>query len=130
ARAARRSGTTGTRAHGLPRTVGYPNGDTPLPNGHLLLSELDGGYVDEVTGTGQVEWSVKVSGVPVPSDPQMLPDGSFLVVNYARPGGVVRFTRTGKVLWSYAPASGHGMLDHPSLGAPLPNGLVVVNDDY
>ncbi len=126
----RQIGTTGVCVHGLPDTVGYPNGDTPLPNGHLLLSELYGGWIDEVTAHGHVVWSHQIPGVSVPSDPQRLADGSYLVASYVYPGAVVRFDRTGKVLWTYRPTSGPGVLDHPSLAAPLPNGLVAINDDY
>ncbi len=123
-------GTTGVCMHGLPDTVGYPNGDTPLPNGHLLLSEIDGGWIDEVTADGHVVWSHQIPGVSLPSDPQRLADGTYLVASYVFPGAVVRFDRTGKVLWTYRPTSGPGVLDHPSLAAPLPNGLVAINDDY
>ena len=42
----------------------------------------------------------------------------------------MRFDRSGTVLWTYRPISGPGVLDHPSLAAPLPNGLVAINDDY
>ncbi len=126
----RQIGTTGTCVHDLPHAVGYPNGDTPLRNGDLLLSELDGGWVDRVTSTGQARWSVQVPDLPAPSDPQLLPDGSIMAADYASPGRIVRFTRTGAVLWSYGPTSGPGELDHPSLAAPLPNGLVALNDDY
>lgn len=123
-------GTNGVCTHGMPATVGYPNGDTPLANGHLLISELNGAWVDEVTASGRVIWSHQLPGLVEPSDPQRLPDGTYLVASYARPGAVIRFDRTGKVLWRYAISSGRGMLDHPSLAAPLPNGLVAVNDDY
>lgn len=123
-------GTNGVCTHGLPDTVGYPNGDTPLPNGHLLLSEVHGDWIDEVTQTGRVIWSHHIAGVVMPSDPQRLSDGTFLVASYASPGAVVRFDRTGKVLWTYRPTSGPGVLDHPSLASPLPNGLIAVNDDY
>ncbi len=123
-------GTTGVCAHGLPDTVGYPNGDTPLPNGHLLLSEINGSWIDEVTPDGHVIWSHQIPGVTTPSDPQRLADGTYLVASYGSPGAVVRFDRTGKVLWMYRPISGPGVLDHPSLAAPLPNGLVAINDDY
>lgn len=126
----RQIGTTGTCAHGMPATVGYPNGDTPLPNGHLLISELDGSWVSEVTRTGHVVWSHQLPGLVEPSDPQRLSDGTYMVASYASPGAVIRFDRTGKVLWYYHPTSGPGMLDHPSLAVPLPNGLVAVNDDY
>jgi hypothetical protein len=57
-------------------------------------------------------------------------DGSTLVVDYSHPGAVIRVSPAGKVLWTYRPTSGSGVLDHPSLGAPLPNGLIAVNDDY
>ncbi len=126
----RQIGTTGVCVHGLPDTVGYSNGDTPLPNGHLLLSELYGGWIDEVTAGGNVVWSHQIPGVSVPSDPQRLADGSYLAASYVSPGAVVRFDRTGKVLWTYRPISGPGVLDHPSLAAPLPNGLIAINDDY
>jgi hypothetical protein len=123
-------GTNGVCTHGLPDTVGYPNGDTPLPNGHLLLSEINGDWIDEVTQSGHVVWAHHIPGVVTPSDPQRLTDGTFLVASYGSPGAVVRFDRTGKVLWTYRPTSGPGVLDHPSLAAPLPNGLIGVNDDY
>jgi outer membrane protein assembly factor BamB len=123
-------GTTGDCTPGMPRTVGYPNGDTPLPNGHLLISELNGARVSEVTPTGRVVWSHTLPGLVEPSDPQRLGNGTYLVASYAAPGAVIRFDRSGHVRWSYHPTSGPGMLDHPSLAMPLPNGLVAVNDDY
>ncbi len=123
-------GTTGDCNPGLPATVGYPNASTPLPNGNVLVTELHAGAIAEVTRTGRPVWRVQIPALSVPSDPQPLPDGTFLAVDFASPGAVVRFTRTGKVLWEYRPTSGPGELDHPSLGAPLPNGLIAVNDDY
>jgi outer membrane protein assembly factor BamB len=123
-------GTTGDCNPGLPSTVGYPNAATPLPNGHILITELHAGAIAEVTPTGHPVWRVQIPSLAVPSDPQPLPDGTFLAVDFASPGAVVRFTSTGKVLWQYRPTSGPGELDHPSLGAPLPNGLIAVNDDY
>src|SRR5207344_436807 len=100
-RVARQIGTDGVCTHGFPHSVGYPNGDTPLPNGHLLVSELNGGWVDEVTATGRVVWAHQIPGAGVPSDPQRLANGSYLVASYESPGAVVRFDRSGKVLWSY-----------------------------
>jgi Kelch motif len=126
----RQIGTNGVCVHGLPKTVGYPNGDTPLKNGDLLLSELHWGWVDEVKPDGTPVWQLQVPGVRVPSDPQQLADGTFLSVDYEFPGAIVRFTSAGKVLWYYHPTSGPGLLNHSSLAAPLPNGLVAINDDY
>lgn len=105
-------------------TVGYPNGDTPLPGGHLLISELNGGWVDEVTPKGRVLWARQLPGLVEPSDPQLSADGTYMVASYAHPGAVIRFDRSGKVLWYYHPTSGRGELDHPSLAVPLLNGLV------
>jgi outer membrane protein assembly factor BamB len=128
--ASRQIGRTGDCTANLPATVGYPNGDTPLADGDLLTSELNGGYVARISPTGQLRWSVRVPGAPVPSDPQRVSSSTYLVVDYQTPGAVVEFTRTGHVVWSYRPSSGPGMLQHPSLGAPLPNGLIAVCDDY
>jgi len=129
-RPTRQIGRTGNCTPGLPLTIGYPNGDTPLRSGDLLVSELNGGRVVRISPAGTVRWSLHVPGVPVPSDPQRLDDGTYLVVDYQTPGRIVRFTRSGRVLWSFAPSSGRGMLQHPSLGVPLPNGLVAACDDY
>jgi outer membrane protein assembly factor BamB len=129
-RPTRQIGRTGDCASGLPATVGYPNASTPLPNGDLLVTELFGSIIARVTSSGAPVWQRQIPGLGVPSDPQMLPDGSILAVDYGHPGAVVRFLPDGHVVWRYDPASGPGVLDHPSLGAPLPNGLVAVNDDY
>jgi len=75
-------------------------------------------------------WQIRVPGVTLPSDPQRFPDGTFLTVDYNTPGRIVRFSSSGKVVWDYFVESGHGKLGNPSLAAPLPNGLIGVNDDF
>ena len=122
-------GTTGQCAHDPPRSVAYPNGDTPLANGNFLVSEVHGSYVDEFTRAGKLVWSTQLP-ITYPSDPQQLGADRYLVADYAKPGGLYEFNRAGKILWSYHPKSGSGMLDHPSLAERLPNGLIGVNDDY
>ncbi len=108
----------------------YPNGDTPLPNGHLLVTEIGTRSAAEVDPeTGQVLYRVPLP-VRYPSDTQMTRAGHYLVVDYSRPGKVVVVTRAGKVLWSYGPAQGPGRLDHPSLALELPDGDFLLNDDY
>lgn len=128
-RPASQIGTTGDCAHDPPRALGYPNGDTPLANGDLLISEIDGSYVSEYTRAGRWRWSVKLP-IAYPSDPQQLDPDRYLVADYADPGGLYEFDRAGHILWSYHPQHGPGMLDHPSLAERLPNGLIAVNDDY
>jgi hypothetical protein len=122
-------GTTGDCAHNPPASLGYPNGDTPLADGNLLISEIFGSYIDEITLGGRLVWSVHLP-ITYPSDPQQLGPDLYLVADYARPGGLYEFNREGRILWSYHPPSGAGMLDHPSLAERLPNGLIAVNDDY
>jgi len=123
-------GQAGHCVHDPPRYLGAVNGDTPLPNGHILVSEIAGSYIDEFTMSGRL---VRVYRAPVayPSDPQLTRNGNILLADYTSPGGVVIISRrTGRLLWRYQPASGPGRLDHPSLAAMLPNGMIAVTDDY
>jgi outer membrane protein assembly factor BamB len=120
----------GTCAHNPPTSLGAVNGDTPTANGHLLVSEINGSYIDDFTLGGKL---LRVYKAPVayPSDPQLTPQGNIVLADYSRPGGVVILNRrTGALMWSYRVASGPGMLDHPSLAAMLPNGDVIVGDDF
>ena len=128
-RPASQIGTTGDCTHNPPRSINYPNGDTPLANGDVLVSEVGGSYVDELTRQGALVWSRKLP-IAYPSDPQQLGPDRYLVADYHKPGGIYEFNRAGRILWSYHPSSGEGMLDHPSLAERLPNGLIGVNDDY
>ena len=45
-------------------------------------------------------------------------------------GKVLEFTRTGTIPWIYDVTAGDAMLKKPSLAERLPNGLIMVNDDY
>ncbi len=116
-------------SHEPPRLLGSPNGDTPLANGDILISEVNGSYIDEITPAGKLVWSVQLP-IEYPSDPQQLGPDRYLVADYTKPGGIYEFNRAGKILWSYSPTSGNGMLNHPSLAERLPNGLIATNDDY
>jgi N-acetylneuraminic acid mutarotase len=122
-------GHRGQCHHDIPNDVAYPNGDTPLADGNFLVSEINGSYVDEVTMSGQVVWSLRLP-IAYPSDPQQIGPDLYLAADYSRPGGLYEFTREGKIVWNYDVPSGEGMLDHPSLAEVLPNGLICVNDDY
>ena len=82
-------GTTGSCVHDPPRSLGSPNGDTPLANGDVLVSEVNGSYVDELTRGGHLVWSAHLP-IAYPSDPQQLGPDRYLVADYARPGGRLR----------------------------------------
>jgi outer membrane protein assembly factor BamB len=123
-------GTTGVCMHNPPSSMGSPNGDTPLADGNLLVSEINGSWVSEYTPTGKLVWTAQPSTVSYPSDPQQIGPDKYLVSDYSVPGQIVEFDRSGKVLYSYHPASGPGMLNKPSLAEVLPNGIIMANDDY
>ncbi len=54
----------------------------------------------------------------------------YLTVDYSTPGQLLIFDKTGKALWRYNPTTKPAALSNPSLALPLPNGDVVLNDDY
>ena len=122
-------GRDGVCMHDPPRTLGSVNGDTPLPGGGVLVSEINGSWIDRFSRTGRLISSFQAP-VSYPSDPQPLSRDRILLADYANPGAVVILDRHGKVLWRYGPPSGWGALNHPSLAITLPNGDIAINDDY
>lgn len=125
----RQLGTTGVCTHNPPTSFGAVNGDTPLRDGGVLVSEIQGSWIDDIGPRGKLRWAVQAP-VSYPSDPQPLSGGRILLADYATPGAAIIMNRHGTVLWRYGPASGWAALDHPSLAMMLPNGDVAINDDY
>jgi hypothetical protein len=115
--------------HDPPRRWGSPNGVFPMANTHYLVTEINGDCVDEIVLDGTVYWSTHAPGVTYPSDTNQIGADRYLTVDYAQPGQAVIFDHRGRKLWSYQ-GSGSNALDHPSLALGLPNGDVVLNDDY
>jgi hypothetical protein len=128
-RIVRQIGRTGVCVHDPPRTLGPVNGDTPLPDGGVLVSEINGSWIDDFSRSGKLRWSFQAP-VAYPSDPQPLSGGRILLADYTSPGAALIVNRHGTILWRYRPTSGWGVLDHPSLAIMLPNGDVAINDDY
>lgn len=110
--------------HQPPYRFGSPNGAFPLTDGRYLITEINGDWVDEMSLTGQVAWSAHPPGVLYPSDTNEVYPGRYLTVDYSNPGQVVEFDSHGRRLWRF------GGLNKPSLGLPLPNGDILVNDDF
>jgi hypothetical protein len=125
----RQYGHAGTCRHAPPRYLGAVNGDTPTPDGGVMISEIPGHWVDKIAADGRLQFAVKAP-VSYPSDPQPLPGGRILLADYASPGAILIMDQQGRTLWRDAPTQGFGRLDHPSLAMPLPNGNVAVNDDF
>ena len=118
----------GSCAHDPPAGFASPNGDTPLPDGGLLVTEI-GGWIDRLDRRGRLVWSVR-SPVAYPSDAQLLPNGRILVASFTVPGRIVELTPGGRVTWSFGAASGPDFLNKPSLAVRWPNGMIAANDDY
>lgn len=104
-RIVRKYGTTGVCRHDPPRYLGPVNGATPLADGGTLISEIAGSWIDDVGPTGRLRWAVRAP-VSYPSDPQLLAPNRILLADYANPGAAIIMTRTGRVLWKYAPRVG------------------------
>jgi hypothetical protein len=128
-RIVRQFGQSGDCRHDPPTALGAVNGDTPLPDGGVLVSEIDGSWIDDIGPAGQLRFAVRAP-VGYPSDPQPLPGGRILLADYSSTGHILIIDRSGRVLWRYGPTQGPGRLDHPSLAMPLPNGDIAVNDDF
>jgi DNA-binding beta-propeller fold protein YncE len=123
-------GTTGACTHRPPHFFGSPNGAFPMTNGDYLITEINNDWVDAMSLNGTVQWSVHPPGIVYPSDSNQVGPDRFLTVGYTNPGRIVEFNRRGKVLWRYRPRSPSAALNHPSLALPLPNGDILLNDDY
>jgi hypothetical protein len=117
-------GTTDVCGHDPPHTFGSPNGAFPTTSGGYLVTEITNDWVTEMKLNGQVGWSTHPPGVAYPSDTNEVYPGRYLTVDYSQPGQVVEFDSSGHRLWRF------GGLNHPSLALPLPNGDILLNDDY
>ena len=128
-RVVRQWGHTGVCRDAPPYSYNEPNGDTPLSDGGMLITEIKGSRVVRLDATGAVVFDIHVP-TKYPSDAQLDSNGNVVVADYSSPGAVVAVSPTGHLVWRYGPATGLGRLDHPSLAVPLPNGLVILNDDF
>lgn len=121
-------GTVGEcHEHEPPNKLAGPTSVTPLPNGNVLVAEVNSGTVNEMTRGGVRVWTARLP-LARPSEPRQIGDDRYLVTDESRPGGVYEFDRSGQIRFAYSPSSGPAMLDHPTQAAMLPNGLIVVSD--
>ncbi len=121
-------GRPGQCIHRPPADLGSPNGAFPMKNGHFLVTEIDGDWVDELTPDGQVVFSTHAPGVIYPSDSNEIAPGRYLTADYSQPGKLVMFDQSGDQLWRFEPSGPNG-LNHPSIALPLRNGKVIATDD-
>ena len=117
-------GTTGVCGHNPPHEFGSPTGAFPATNGSYIITEITGDWATQMSLNGHVAWSTHPPGVAYPSDTNEVYPGRYLTADYSPAGQVVEFNSRGRLLWRF------GGLNHPSLALPLPNGDILVNDDY
>jgi len=122
----RQAGVTG-RCGSTPPFLASPNGDTPLPNGHVLVSTINDHGLIELDESWKPVLRLTLP-LRYPSDPQITKAGDFLVCAYTRPGTILELSRDGSVVWNYT-AAGEGGLIRPSLAMELPDGNILANDD-
>ncbi len=128
-RPVRQIGTTGGCVHQPPTDFSSPNGAFPTADGGTVVTEIGGVWADVFDHTGRLTAAFNVPNFSYPSDTNEVRPGVYLSVDYAQPGTIEEFDKTGHVLWRFSP-SGPDALNHPSLALPLPNGDVLCNDDY
>jgi outer membrane protein assembly factor BamB len=124
----RQWGHTGVCRDAPPYSYGEPNGDTPLADGGVLITEIRGSRVVRLDAAGRVVFNIHVP-TGYPSDAQLDSHGDVVVADYSNPGAIVAVSPTGHLLWRYGPRTGPGRLDHPSLAVPLADGTIILNDD-
>jgi len=117
--------------HDPPKHLGLPNGAVELEGGDILVTEIVGAWISRVSRDGRLVWATPAFGLHYPSDAMPTRDGQVIVADYSKPGRVIVFDpQRHKVTWDYFAKEGEGMLNHPSLAMELPNGDVILNDDY
>jgi len=116
--------TTNSCVHAPPSHFASPNGAFPTTSGSYIVTEINGDWADSVSLSGHLRWSVHPPGVWYPSDTNEVCPGRYLTADYSNPGQVVEFGRGGRLIWRF------GGLNQPSLALPMPNGDILVNDDF
>ena len=120
-------GSAGDCSHNPPHSIASPNGDTPLPDGGVLVTEI-GGWIDRINAAGRLVFTVRTP-TTYPSDAQLLPDGNVLVAGFNTPGRVDEITPSGRIVWTWQP-TGKWTLNRPSLAVRWPNGMIALTDDW
>ncbi|MFN8035414.1 MAG: PQQ-binding-like beta-propeller repeat protein [Acidimicrobiia bacterium] len=115
--------------HAPPARFGSPNGAFPMANGHYLVTEINGDWVDEMDLKGKIYLTTHPPGVRYPSDTNEVGPDRYLTVDFSTPGAIETFDHRGRLLWQYKP-TGADALNKPSLAEPLANGDVIATDDH
>ncbi|MDE3193195.1 MAG: PQQ-binding-like beta-propeller repeat protein [Chloroflexota bacterium] len=116
----------GKCAHKPPSRFSSPNGAFPTANGDVVVTEINGQWIDRVAPDGTVRWAFR-SPTQYPSDAVPLSDGTILVADYVQPGQVLRLATDGTVLWKFDDG---GKLVSPSSATVIASNRVAISDDF
>lgn len=116
----------GKCAHKPPSRFSSPNGAFPAANGDVIVTEINGQWIDRVAPDGTVRWAFR-SPTAYPSDATPLADGTILVADYTQPGQVLRLAPDGTVLWRFDDG---GKLISPSSAMALAPNRIAIGDDF
>lgn len=117
---------TGICSHRPPSTFHSPNGAFPTADGGLVVTEINGSWIDWLAPDGTLRAAVQAP-VVYPSDAVPYPDGSVLLADYVTPGQVIRIAPDGTLLWRF---DANGTLHNPSSATPLAANRVAISDDF
>jgi hypothetical protein len=123
-------GRTGVCKHAPPRELDSPTSAFPLRNGGTVITETGDAHVDLLSAAGTLVHSLRVPNFKLPESVNETSSGDLIAVDHTHPGAVEIFTTAGKVLWSYRERSGAGELRDPAVAYVLPDGDVIVSDEY
>jgi len=83
-----------------------------MTNGHYLVTEINGDWIDEMDLNAKVYSAVHPPGVQYPSDTNEVSPGVYLTADYSQPGAIETFDAGGHLLWRFAP-TGTDALNKP-----------------
>jgi len=129
-------GTPGECTHhvnSLPMTFAYPDAAFAATNGDIVVTETNPGWVDVLNKDQQLISAVQLPDFIEPSDANEYAPNHFIVVDHAHPGKVeeVDYSSSNTTLspiFTWAPTSGSGELNKPTLAIVLPGGDIMVAD--
>ncbi|MGC8489374.1 MAG: PQQ-binding-like beta-propeller repeat protein, partial [Clostridia bacterium] len=112
----------------------WTNNAVPLSDGDVLITDgAQAGLPQQVlmvNGQGALVWHITLpSVIQYPSDAMPVGPGLYALTSYSDPAGLYVINRRGQIVWSYAPTTGPGVLNHASSINRLPNGNFLVSDD-
>jgi outer membrane protein assembly factor BamB len=120
---------TGSCVHNPPTSFAGPDAAFPTPEGGIVVTERNPGWVDVLSKTYALTKSIRLATFSAPYDANEYAPGQLIVTDRTRPGTVEELdAATGKATWTYRQTSGPGELNLPTLAKVLPNGDVIVAD--